>query len=169
MTINLPDDILIRLQSEAAKLNKTVEERVLDVLNTTIAPHENFDEKFIFHGVENIKALLEKIPCIQSIATSKIGEPFWWLKFGIDINSKIAWIVVQELGHILNYLSVEEKLPTCFYPVSPPPYLNGGPEEFLSWIIESSIPFVDTNIIFDFLEGRIPEDYYKEESWMLEE
>ncbi|SPE35761.1 hypothetical protein SBA3_2300022 [Candidatus Sulfopaludibacter sp. SbA3] len=50
----------------------------------------------------------------------------WWVKFAIDISHRLAWNVVQELGHVLNYLSVNERLPTVFKPVSPPPYANGG-------------------------------------------
>ena len=37
---------------------------------------------------------------------------------------------------MLNYLSVDQRLPSVFKPVSPPPYLNGG-VEFLSWVTES--------------------------------
>jgi hypothetical protein len=79
---------------------------------------------------------LSKVPAI----TGKIGSGFsndgcWWVKFAIDIKHPLAWSVVQELGHVLNYLSLEERLPAVFMPVSPPPYLNGGPE-YLSWVIE---------------------------------
>src|ERR1022692_1264387 len=129
MTITIPDDISTRLQLEADGLGKTTEARVIDILNRNIAAENNFDNEYINNGLEKIKTLLAKIPSVRFVATSKIGEPFWWLKFGIDIKSKIAWNVVQELGHILNYLSVSEKLPISFYPVSPPPYMNGGPEE----------------------------------------
>jgi hypothetical protein len=66
-------------------------------------------------------------------------------------------------------LSVGEKLPTTFYLVSPPPYINGEPEEFLSWIIEPVIPYVDSNSIYAYSDGRLPENYDKEESWLLDE
>lgn len=167
MIINIPDTLSKRLQNELG-LNKTIEERVIEILNKNIAPEENYDQKYISEGLDKIKNLLIKIPCITFISNSKTDEPFWWLKFSINISSKISWNVVQELGHILNYLSLEEKLPTSFYPVSPPPYMNGGPEEFLNWIIESSIPAVDTNIIYDYLEGRLPEGYDKEENWNID-
>jgi len=65
-------------------------------------------------------------------------ESLWWIKFSIDIENHLAWHVDQELAHVLNYLSVSERLPTVFKPVSPPPYMNGGPGKFLSWIIECS-------------------------------
>ena len=169
MTINIPDDLATRLEQEAGGLNITIEERLTDILGKSLAPENNFDKDFIQAGLEKIETLLIKIPCIQSVATSDIGEPFWWLKFTIDINSKIAWIVVQELGHILNYLSVNDKLPTTFYPVSPPPYMNGGPEDFLSWVIEPVIPYVETNNIYAYIEGRLPEDYDKEDSWLLDD
>jgi hypothetical protein len=168
MKINIPDEIVARLTQETSGLNTTVEERIIDLLNRNLAPEKNFDKNYIQEGLDDLKTLLTKIPCIEFVATSKVGEPFWWLKFNIDINSKIAWSVVQELGHILNYLSSNDKLPTTFYPVSPPPYLNGGPKEFLSWVIEPVIPYVDSNNIYAYLVGRFPEDYNKEESWLLD-
>jgi len=167
MKINLTNNLLIRLQKESAGIDKTIEERILEILDKAVAPENSLDKEYINQGLDKIKGLLTRIPCVNSVATSNFGESFWWLKFSIDIKSAIAWTVVQELGHILNYLSVNDKLPTIFYPASPPPYMNGGPEDFLSWVIEPTIPFADTNIIFDHLHGRLPEDYDKEESWRL--
>jgi len=167
MTIEIPDNLIERLQNESAGLDKTISQRVYEILDRAVAPESNLDKKYINQGLDKIKDLLSKIPCVKSVTTSNIDESFWWLKFSIEIKSKIAWTVVQELGHILNYLSVSDKLPTTFYPVSPPPYINGGPEDFLSWVIEPSIPLLDTNVIFDYLTGRLPEDFDKEESWLL--
>jgi len=50
----------------------------------------------------------------------------WWLKVTIDIDHRLAWNVVQEPGPVLNYVSLDERLPTVFMPVSPPPYMNGA-------------------------------------------
>jgi len=87
-------------------------------------------------------AFLERLPAIdlpagrKSIAAKITDDGRWWVKFSLDTNHRLACRVVQELGHVLNYLSIEERLPTAFMPVSPPPYLNGG-VEFLSWVIEN--------------------------------
>jgi hypothetical protein len=107
MTINIPDNLAARLLQEASELNTTVEERLAAILDKSLAPEKNFDKNYIHAGLGNIKTLLTKIPCVQFVSTSDFGAPFWWLNFGIDINSKIAWTVAQELGHILNYLSVK--------------------------------------------------------------
>jgi hypothetical protein len=80
----------------------------------------------------------------------------WWIKFNIDVDHKFAWNVVQELGHVLNYLSLGERLPTVFKPVSPPPYLNGGPREFLSWVIECDDTEFRPGTLAEWLEGRLP-------------
>jgi hypothetical protein len=64
--------------------------------------------------------------------------------------------VVQELGFVLNYISLEEPLPTVFKPVSPPPYMNGGPKDFLSWVIEPTGNYIDPAWIAEALEGRMP-------------
>lgn len=76
---------------------------------------------------------LERVPGIDGrIGSGTFENGNWWVKFQIDIAHPLAWRVVQEFGFILNCISVNERLPTVFMPVSPPPYLNGGPTEFLS-------------------------------------
>jgi hypothetical protein len=77
-----------------------------------------------------------RVPALEPISHGKEGNG-WWMKLVIDIDHPLAWSVVQEFGHVLNELSLTERLPTVFKPVSPPPYLNGGPRDFLSWVIES--------------------------------
>ena len=119
-------------------------------------------EKFNFKQVIDF---LSKIPAIdKSIATGSEGN-YWWIKFKININHPLAWNVVQELGHILNYLSLEEKLPTAFYPASPPPYLNGDPEDFLSWVIESEDENFTLENLKEWLEGRLPNPVEDEKEW----
>jgi hypothetical protein len=93
----------------------------------------------------------------------------WWVKFSIDIGNSLAWHVVQELAHVLNYLSVDERLPTVFKPVSPPPYLNGGPREFLSWVIECSDGEFKPGSVAKWLEGRLPQPVQDFDQWAKEE
>ena len=84
-----------------------------------------------------LKNYLSKIPGVEGAMGSGFSDDGdWWVKFTINIDHPLAWNVVQELGHVLNYVSLDERLPTVFMPVSPPPYMNGGPREFLSWVIE---------------------------------
>jgi hypothetical protein len=100
---------------------------------------------------------LSKVPAIRGVigkGTEEDGR--WWVKFEIDINHEYSWHTVQEMGHVLNYLSIEERLPTNFHPVSPPPYMNGGPEEFLSWVIECNDPEFKPGKCAKWLEGRLP-------------
>lgn len=97
------------------------------------------------------------MPGVQSsIGSGDFENGNWWIKFVIDINHPLAWNVVQELGHVLNYVSLDERLPTVFMPVSPPPYMNGGPEEFLSWVIESTDKDFTPEVCAKWLEGRLP-------------
>ena len=74
---------------------------------------------------------------------------------------------MQELGHVVNYVSIEERLPAAFYPVSPPPYMNGGPEDFLSWAIENKDPEFKPDDMSEWLEGRLPRPVDKIEEWNL--
>ena len=90
----------------------------------------------------------------------------WWVKITIDIDAPLAWNIVQELGHILNYISLDERLPTIFYPVSPPPYMNGGPRDFLSWIIENTDGDFMPNDAKEWLEGRMPNPVNNPQSWV---
>lgn len=93
----------------------------------------------------------------------------WWVKFSIEIDNPLAWHVVQELAHVLNYLSVGERLPTVFKPVSPPPYMNGGPREFLSWVIECSDREFKPGSVAKWLEGRLPQPVQDLDQWAKEE
>jgi hypothetical protein len=109
-----------------------------------------------------LEAYLRRVPGIDSsmrgctMGKGRFENGNWWVKFSIDIDHPLAWNVVQELGNVLNYLSVTERLPTIFMPVSPPSYLNGGPREFLSWVIESTVADFSPKTCAEWLEGRLP-------------
>ena len=67
MTITIPDNLLARLQLEATELGKTIEERSIDILESSIVPENNFDKAYIDQGLQDIKTLLTKIPCVQFV------------------------------------------------------------------------------------------------------
>ncbi len=109
---------------------------------------------------------LEKVPAIKSpITTGSDENGFWWVKFQIDIDHKLAWNVVQEIGCVVNYISISERLPTVFYPVSPAPYMNGGPRDFLSWVIETKDKDFRPGTLRKWLEGRLPRPIDDMEQW----
>jgi hypothetical protein len=105
---------------------------------------------------QKLEQFLLRVPGINGAIGSGSEDSGWWVKFSIDIYNELAWNVVQEFSHVLNYLSVEERLPTRFMPVSPPPYLNGGPAEFLSWVIECEDLQFRPDTAAEWLEGRLP-------------
>lgn len=118
--------------------------------------------------LEPLKTYLYKVPAV----TGKIGSGFlnngcWWVKFTIDTKHPLAWNVVQELGHVLNYVSLDERLPTVFMPVSPPPHMNGGPHEYLSWVIESKDKDFKPQKCAEWLEGRLPRPVGEAEQWEI--
>ena len=118
----------------------------------------------------NFKDYLLKIPSIQGpISQGSNEEGMWWVKFSIDIEHPLAWNVVQELGYILNYLSLEERLPTLFMPISPSPYLNGGPKEYLSWVIECKSKGFSPNTCTEWLQTRLPNPVDDESQWYFDE
>lgn len=108
---------------------------------------------------------LEKVPSIQKPISFGDEEGMWWIKFSLDIENSLAWNVVQEFGHVINYLSLDERLPTIFYPVSPPPYMNGGPYDFLSWVIETKDKEFKPGTLMKWLEGRLPRSVEDLEQW----
>src|SRR5687767_7395896 len=120
--------------------------------------------------LEPLLAYLEQLPAMQLPAGRRsIGAGFtdngqWWVKFSLDTNHPLAWRVVQELGHVLNYVSVDDRLPTVFKPVSPPPYLNGG-VEFLSWVIEAEDATFTPADCAKWLHDRLPDPVGDLRAW----
>jgi hypothetical protein len=118
---------------------------------------------------------LARIPAIETNTTPSLGigrgsdADGWWIKFVINLDHPLAWHTVQELGHVLNYLSLEEPLPTTFKPVSPPPYMNGGPRDYLSWIIQCPEGTMSPDDVAQWLEGRLPKPVEDESQWQLDD
>jgi hypothetical protein len=105
----------------------------------------------------SLETFLRRVPSVDGpIGKGSDTEGTWWVKFGINIDHELAWRVVQEFGHVLNYVSLDERLPTVFKPVSPPPYMNGGPREFLSWVIECADSEFSPGNCAEWLAGRLP-------------
>lgn len=118
----------------------------------------------------SLKEYLARLPAISgAIGSGFSDEGYWWVKFAIDVDHPLAWRVVQELGYVLNYLSLDERLPTVFKPVSPPPYLNGGPRDYLSWVIESKDTDFAPEVCVQWLEGRLPRPVDDPSQWVEEE
>jgi hypothetical protein len=122
---------------------------------------------------EKLLSYLEKLPAMElpagrSIAHGTFENGNWWVKFSLNTEHDLAWRHVQELGYVLNYVSVEQRLPTVFMPVSPPPYLNGG-VEFLSWVIESKDPSFSPEQCAQWLEGRLPRPVDDLEQWKMDD
>ncbi len=122
------------------------------------------------HDFTALETYLRRVPGLsQWISKGSNEHGRWWVKFAIDIDHPLAWRVVQEFGHVLNLVSVDERLPTVFKPVSPPSYLNGGPRDFLSWVIENtSDDFTPANCA-EWLEGRLPRPVEDPAEWLLDD
>ncbi|WP_426293839.1 hypothetical protein ACN9ML_01475 [Dyadobacter endophyticus] len=117
-----------------------------------------------------LKGYLTRVPAVDSaISFGYYDNGLWWAKFRIDINHPLAWQVVQEIGCVCNYLSIDERLPTIFFPVSPAPYLNGGPEYFLSWVIETTEQDFSPGLLTEWLHGRLPRPVDDLSQWIMED
>ena len=120
-----------------------------------------------FTGLE---AFLLRVPSIVGpIGTGVFSDGRWWVKFAIDVDHAMAWRVVQEFGHVLNYVSLNERLPTVFMPVSPAPYMNGGPRTHLSWVIEAKTSDFSPSQCAEWLDGRLPRPVDDLGEWDLDD
>ena len=126
------------------------------------------------HNFDKLLTFIERLPAVnlprgqESIDRGSAEDGNWWVKFSLETNHPLAWRHVQELGHVLNLVSIEERLPTVFKPVSPPPYLNGG-VEFLSWVIESTDASFTPDDCEEWLEGRLPKPVDDTDQWAINE
>jgi hypothetical protein len=167
LILNLTEDLATRLAKESEILGISSQMHAIEILDNAIAPIEALSADVSRQGIEKLRAFLQRIPSVKVVSISGEAEFLWWVKLRIDITSKLTWNTVQELSSVLNYISIEERLPTLFMPVSPPPYLNGGPADFLSWIIQAQHPFVDAGYVADVLRGRLPSPVEDEQQWLL--
>ncbi|MBL9017390.1 MAG: hypothetical protein JNL83_24595 [Myxococcales bacterium] len=100
--------------------------------------------------------VLKQLPAMIDGIGSGTEHDMWWVKFRLNTSDAMAWRTIQELGHILNYLSVNDRLSTVFKPVSPPPYMNGGPATYLSWVIEGKTKELSPEKCAEWLRARLP-------------
>ncbi len=167
MEINLPKKLNKALEKEAKDANVSLNAHIIKKLEAITPPSEYIDASVLKKGLPILVDYINTIPGITVLSSDRSPDAFWWVKLTIDIQHKLAWNVVQELGFVLNYISIQEPLPTVFKPVSPPPYLNGGPEECLCWVIESTYNYIDPKWIKEVLEGRLPSPVNDENNWSL--
>ena len=117
---------------------------------------------------EELKSFLNEIPSVTVDSGDIEADGNWRIWLTIDIDHELAWNVVQELGHVLNFLDMRERLPTVFKPMSPAPYMNGGPKEYLAWVIETLQP-VEPRPLKELLAGRLPRPLNDVEQWPMDE
>ncbi len=165
ITLNLPKKLRLGVKKNAENMHITQEAFIIKSLENCIIPSEFIKPEIVQKGLSSLVDFLNRVPGLDVISSNNTHDHNWWVKFNIDIRHPLAWSVVQELGFVMNYISLTEKLPTVFMPVSPPPYLNGGPEENLSWVIESRIAYLDPKYIADVLESRLPRPVEDESKW----
>ncbi|HWA89228.1 MAG TPA: hypothetical protein VG889_04290 [Rhizomicrobium sp.] len=122
------------------------------------------DNRFRPSYLDELADFLRRVPAVTGLGSKIEANGDRWIKFDIDIDHGLAWNVVQELGHLLNYLSLGERLTTVFKPVSPPPYLNGGPKDYLSWVIEADRS-ANPRSLKELLEGRMPRPVEDASAW----
>ncbi len=120
---------------------------------------------------DRLYAFFCQVPSVQKEFIDSYGsdgQHAWWFKFQINVEHALAWQTVQELGHVLNYISKNERLPTQFLPVSPPPYMNGDAKKFLCWVIQCNHADFSPDVVCDWLEARLPQPVDDESKWQIQ-
>ncbi|WMD21713.1 hypothetical protein RAS12_04870 [Achromobacter seleniivolatilans] len=169
MELTLPSKLLKPLEREAKDANRTLHAHILKKLESVTPPVEAIDPKVLKTGLPQLVDYLNRMPGVKVLSSQVTPDAYWWVKLTIDLENPLAWNVVQELGFVLNDASIHHKLPTVFKPVSPPPYLNGGPREFLAWVIESTYNYIDPAWIMKTIEGYLPRPVDDLTQWRTED
>ena len=165
MDLDVPGKLRKTLEREASDAGRSLHAHIIKKLESITPPIEAVKREVLAAGLPKLVAFLSRVPGVNVFSSDLTSDGFWWVKLSIDLENPRAWQVVQELGFVLNCISLEEKLPTVFKPVSPPPYMNGGPSEFLSWVIESTYNYIDPALIAKTLEGRLPRPVEDQSQW----
>ena len=169
LELELPKKLRKAVEREAESTNQSVNALIIKHLERAIPAYSNsVSNQTLEKGMEQMVKFLNSVPSVNVIFHDVTPDSYWWIKLDIDISHHLAWNVVQELGFVLNYISLQEPLPTVFKPVSPPPYLNGGPSECLSWVIEPTAKAIDTRAVSAYLEQRLPQPVNDENAWIEE-
>jgi hypothetical protein len=117
--------------------------------------------------VKRLAKLIGTLPGVKGpVAHNASDQWFWWVKFTIDTRHALAWHVIQRLGYVFNYYSIEQHFDTKFMPVSPPPDLNGGPRQYLSWVVEATLGFYDPGPSMEALRRELPQNVKSKAEWM---
>lgn len=165
MELNLPKKLAKALEKEATDARIGLHAHIVKKLENITPSTEYIDINKLKKGLPILVEFLNKIPSVRVIASDLSADAYWWIRLDIDIENKLAWNVVQELGFVLNSISIQEPMPTAFKPVSPPPYLNGGPSDFLSWSIESTYNYIDPEWVKEMIESRLPNPVEDKKKW----
>jgi hypothetical protein len=107
-----------------------------------------------------------RVPSVfGTIGKGRFADGRWWVVFTIDAAHVLAWRVVQEFAHVLNYRSMDGGRPLVFMPVFPPSHVNGDPRDSLGWVIESKDVAFSAKTCREWLEGRLPRPVDDPASW----
>ena len=169
LKLEIPTKLRKSLEKEAKDAKISLNAHIIKKLEGITPAIEYIDRSVIEKNIEYLVSYLNKIPSIDVISHEVSPDAYWWVKLDINLSHEFAWHTVQELGFVLNYISLQEPMPTIFKPVSPPPYLNGGPHEYLSWVIESTYNYIDPKWVADTLEGRLPQPVDDLSQWKDDE
>ena len=114
MELTLPGKLQKALEREAEDAKRTLHAHLVRKLENITPPAESIDPKPLHANLPRLVAYLERMPGVSVLSSEVTRDAYWWVKLTLDLAHPLAWRVVQELGFVLNDLSLQEKLPTVF-------------------------------------------------------
>jgi hypothetical protein len=110
--------------------------------------------------------LIATFPSVVWVSSQQNENGWWWVKFHLDMEAPASLIIVQALAYIFNGLSLNDPLPTRFFPTSSPPDMNGGPKDGLHWVVESIGDDVIPSDIYAALDDTLLFDVESVDDWL---
>jgi len=166
MELNLPGKLQRALEREATDAKIGLAAHITKKLESITPPVEFVNAQPLHEQLPKLVEFLNRIPSVRVMSSRVTPDAFWWIKLEISLSHPLAWHAVEHLGFVLNYISLNERLPTIFMPVAAPPYLNGGgPSANLSWVIESKFNYIPPGDILCELESRLPSPVENVDVW----
>jgi hypothetical protein len=111
--LNLPSKLRKALEKEAADAQIGLSAHIIKKLESVTAPIEFLKPEPLHQQLPNLVDFLNRIPAVSVMSSKVTPDAFWWIKLEIDTTHQLAWNVVEHLGFVLNYISLNERLPTA--------------------------------------------------------
>ena len=104
--MGVPKKLRLGVKKNAENMHITQEAFIIKALENCIIPSEFIKPEIMQKGLSSLVDFLNRVPGLDVISSNNTHDHNWWIKFNVDIRHPLAWSVVQELGFVMNYISL---------------------------------------------------------------